>query len=210
MAATRPAAVASSASAMPGATTARLVFCEMAICSKACLMPQTVPNSPMKADGGEEGQAGVQPLALLVDGDAHRAVDARLRPGDQPAVLTVAAAPFQHAGGKDLLRCAFRLRPDLLEQFVEGVARPEGPVEDAGFALGHAEQDVLLDDDRPRPEGHDHQRDHHGLHCQGSAREKGKHGEINLLRHRKGFRFHMPALAGAVLSAVLTDDSIRF
>ena len=48
MAATSPMPVASSASAMPGATTARLVFWLMAICSKACLMPQTVPNSPMK------------------------------------------------------------------------------------------------------------------------------------------------------------------
>ena len=47
MAAIRPTAVASSASAIPGATTARLVFCEIAICSKLCLIPQTVPNRPM-------------------------------------------------------------------------------------------------------------------------------------------------------------------
>ncbi len=40
-------AVARSASAIPGATTARLVFWLMAICSKECLIPQTVPNNPM-------------------------------------------------------------------------------------------------------------------------------------------------------------------
>ncbi len=33
---------------MPGATTASEVFCEIAICSKATLMPQTVPKSPTK------------------------------------------------------------------------------------------------------------------------------------------------------------------
>src|SRR6185437_12148903 len=48
MAATRPKAVASSASAMPGATTARLVVCDSEIPMKAFMMPQTVPNRPTK------------------------------------------------------------------------------------------------------------------------------------------------------------------
>ena len=33
---------------MPGATTARLVLCMAAIAEKLCMMPQTVPNRPMK------------------------------------------------------------------------------------------------------------------------------------------------------------------
>ena len=48
MAASRPSAVANSASAMPGATTARLVFLDMAIAWKLVMMPHTVPNRPMK------------------------------------------------------------------------------------------------------------------------------------------------------------------
>ena len=48
IAATRPSAVANSASAMPGATTARLVFFCAAIAVKAFMMPQTVPNRPTK------------------------------------------------------------------------------------------------------------------------------------------------------------------
>ena len=48
MAATRPIAVANSASAMPGATTASEVFCEAAIDWKLVMMPATVPNRPMK------------------------------------------------------------------------------------------------------------------------------------------------------------------
>src|SRR6476619_7424099 len=48
MAATRPSAVANSASAMPGATTAKDVFLEAAIDWKLVMMPQTVPNNPTK------------------------------------------------------------------------------------------------------------------------------------------------------------------
>ena len=46
MAATRPRAVASSASAIPGATTARLVVCALEMPMKAFMMPHTVPNRP--------------------------------------------------------------------------------------------------------------------------------------------------------------------
>ena len=46
MAATSPNAVASKASAMPGATTARLVVWDLEIPMNAFMMPQTVPNRP--------------------------------------------------------------------------------------------------------------------------------------------------------------------
>src|SRR5580704_9484199 len=48
MAATSPSAVASSASAMPGATTARFVVCAFEMPMKLSMMPQTVPNKPTK------------------------------------------------------------------------------------------------------------------------------------------------------------------
>src|SRR6478752_3607176 len=48
MAAKRPMAVANSASAMPGATTASEVFFEAAMERNEVMMPQTVPNRPMK------------------------------------------------------------------------------------------------------------------------------------------------------------------
>ena len=47
MAANRPMAVANSASAMPGATTARLVLLEAAIDVNEFMMPITVPNRPI-------------------------------------------------------------------------------------------------------------------------------------------------------------------
>ena len=48
IAAKRPNAVANKASAIPGATIAKLVFLEMAIDWKEFIIPQTVPNKPMK------------------------------------------------------------------------------------------------------------------------------------------------------------------
>src|SRR6267142_5184186 len=50
IAAARPNAVASSASAIPGATTARLVVCDFKIPIKLFMMPHTVPNSPTNGD----------------------------------------------------------------------------------------------------------------------------------------------------------------
>ena len=47
IAATRPRAVAKSASAIPGATTAKLVFWEIPIAVKLFIIPQTVPNKPI-------------------------------------------------------------------------------------------------------------------------------------------------------------------
>ena len=47
MAATNPSAVAKRASAIPGATTARLVFCDIPIAVKLFIIPHTVPNNPI-------------------------------------------------------------------------------------------------------------------------------------------------------------------
>ena len=47
MAANNPKAVANSASAIPGATIAKLVFLEIAIDWKEFIIPHTVPNKPI-------------------------------------------------------------------------------------------------------------------------------------------------------------------
>ena len=48
IAANRPNAVANNASAIPGATIARLVFLEIAIDWNEFIIPHTVPNRPTK------------------------------------------------------------------------------------------------------------------------------------------------------------------
>jgi hypothetical protein len=47
MAVNNPMAVASNASAMPGATTAKLVVCAFDMPMKLFMIPQTVPNNPL-------------------------------------------------------------------------------------------------------------------------------------------------------------------
>jgi len=59
-----PAAVAISASAMPGATTPRLVDPTLAMRWNDVMMPQTVPNSPMKGEM----------LAVVASTDSHRSI----------------------------------------------------------------------------------------------------------------------------------------
>ena len=48
IAASNPKAVANKASAMPGATIAKLVFLEIAIDWNEFIIPHTVPNNPIK------------------------------------------------------------------------------------------------------------------------------------------------------------------
>ncbi|CAH2405990.1 conserved hypothetical protein [Mesorhizobium escarrei] len=73
IAATSPIAVASKASAIPGATTARLVVCACEMPMKAFMMPQTVPNRPTKG--------AVEPIVAStpVPRDMRRAAAASMR-----------------------------------------------------------------------------------------------------------------------------------
>ena len=75
MAAKRPIAVASSASAMPGATTARLVVCALEMPMKLFMMPQTVPNSPMK--GPVDPTEASSPVPRLIESASARSISAK-------------------------------------------------------------------------------------------------------------------------------------
>ena len=59
-----PNAVANNASAIPGATTARFVFCAIAIDWKLFIIPHTVPNRPIKG--------AVDPTCLLYTSPSPR------------------------------------------------------------------------------------------------------------------------------------------
>src|SRR5258708_33011755 len=63
IAAKRPAAVVTRASAMPGATARRLAEPEVPRPEKASMMPQTVPKRPMK--GATPAGGGSQDMAFL-------------------------------------------------------------------------------------------------------------------------------------------------
>src|SRR5712691_8467730 len=89
MAATRPIAVANSASAMPGATTASEVFFEAAIDWKLVMMPQTVPNRPMKGPAFEA-------FDLAGNGHLHHLLDPHLQAGEGALRTFETAFPFAH------------------------------------------------------------------------------------------------------------------
>ena len=76
MAAASPNAVASSASAIPGATTARFVVCDFDMPMKLFMMPHTVPNRPTK---GEVAPTVVStPMPMRMRRAAAREISAKL------------------------------------------------------------------------------------------------------------------------------------
>ena len=117
MAATRPMAVANRASAMAGATTARLVFFWMAMAWKAC---HDAPDGAEQADerrgGGDDGQraqAVLDPLALAGDDGVEHPVDALDQEGGlgSPAVVS-----------RPLARASRHSRSARLQHARQGVA----------------------------------------------------------------------------------------
>jgi hypothetical protein len=138
-------AVANSASAIDGATTASEVFFDIAMFWKACMMPQTVPNRPMNGrGGGDDGQAAQAFLGLAGlarDQGVHHPVDALDQEGGlglAHRALGLGVAPFlqgrlQHARqrmarigaglGRDLLQPL--ARADLVLESVGGAVQAE-------------------------------------------------------------------------------------
>ena len=101
MAAARPSAVANSASAMPGATTARLVSFACAMAVKLCMMPHTVPSSPMNGEAeptvARNGSPGsMRRSSLFIAARIERSTRARsslrLSPRARPSAHSLCAA----------------------------------------------------------------------------------------------------------------------
>src|SRR6266702_1505047 len=116
MAAISPIAVANSASAMPGATTASEVLFEAAIDWKLDMMPQTVPNRPTTGPS--------QPLALAGDRDVHHLPRPHLHAGKGACLAFERALPFAH--GRDETR-RHRLRRFGRQRAIERLDRLTGP-----------------------------------------------------------------------------------
>ena len=122
IAATRPIAVASSASAMPGATTARFVVCDFEMPMKLFMMPQTVPNSPTKGDVAP--MVASRPMPSRIRRASARTISAKLdaarslmpasleMPADSRASRIAAASKRrQHAALGAQRELRFRQRP---------------------------------------------------------------------------------------------------
>src|SRR5208283_3022596 len=166
MAATRPTAVANSASAMPGATTAREVFLEAAIERNAVMMPQTVPKRPTK------GLAE----ATVASTSSEDSSFSTSRPIETSSTLSMrVCSPMKEAFGFCTERFHSRIaatkseavpfvgRGDLVVELVERIARPEGLVEKVHRAAGAPNQQALVDDDHHAPDRRAEQPDDHAF-----------------------------------------------
>src|ERR1700709_2279960 len=96
IAATRPIAVASKASAIPGATTARLVVCAFEMPMKLFMMPQTVPNRLRRASAREisaklEAARSLMPLSEEMPADSRASRIAAARNADSTPVFDPSA-----------------------------------------------------------------------------------------------------------------------
>src|ERR1700729_2668512 len=151
MAATRPNAVASNASAMPGATTARLVVCDFEMPMKLFMMPQTVPNSPTKGDVAP--MVAITPMPSRIRRDSARTISAKLDAARSltPASLEIPAdsrASRSAAASKEdktvplapSMNCGGAARPSIADLAERG-AQP---------ALNQRQFEHFRDEDRPR------------------------------------------------------------
>ena len=166
-----------------------------------------------RADRRQEGQPRVQRLRFPSRSphpSTGRSAPARRRSARRPAGGCAAIPACRR-------RRSARLAPSgcgpiCLEQFVQRLARPEGPVEHRSprAAPSGTSMCFWMMIAQDQNEARD-QHEHHDLHREGRADEKSEQGEINLLRRRKGLGFHLPArLLWPHLSVrLLSGDSIR-
>ncbi len=168
MAAKRPSAVASSASAMPGATTASEVFFDAAIDWNEFMMPNTVPNRPMngpaEATVASTRRFDFEPLDLARDRDVEHLVDAGVQAAERARRLLERALPLAHrrdeqGGGAGVVRLVRQRRVKLLER----LAGPEHLLETLHLVAELAKQPGLVENDRPAPERSEEQAEHHRL-----------------------------------------------
>jgi hypothetical protein len=123
-------AVATRASAMPGATVASVTCCRLARPVKACMMPQTVPNRPTygETEPTEARNDRLDSTSSIsrwkLARMARRAPSSRVPVGDAPLAQLLVLA---HAAGEDALHRACRLGVlgGRRKQVVQAGARPE-------------------------------------------------------------------------------------
>ncbi len=184
MAATRPIAVANNASAMPGATTARLVFLLAAMAAKECMMPHTVPNRPTKGavaptEARKTIQRSIRSISRPTVTVMARSTRSRTPPRTMSAPATreerrhsPIAAPNTAAMGCTGLAPSWsynssRLPPDQNRSSNASACR-----------LARRMEVDLLEDDRPDPDAGQHQQHHDDLHDDVGLQEQRQDRQI--------------------------------
>jgi hypothetical protein len=112
---------------------------------KLCMMPQTVPNSPING--------ALQPLHFPGHGHGDRAVDAFPDAGmaDIGAGDTDGPPPLAHRGGKHGGHRVGGIAAFGVEQVIQAAARPEPVFEPIGVAVDPPQAGPFLEHHRPDP-----------------------------------------------------------
>ena len=149
----------------PGATTAREVFFEAAIDWKLVMMPQTVPNRPMKGPA--------EPTVASTRSRRSRRSTSRAmvtsmtfsmricRPAKERDLALEAAFPLPHGRHEQGRHRVGRLGGQRAIELLQRLTRPESLLESVHGTLGAGEQHELVDRDGPDPDRADQQPDHH-------------------------------------------------
>ena len=145
MAAARPTAVANSASAIPGATTARLVSFVCAIAVNEFMMPQTVPKRPMNGAADPSVARNGRPRLDVFQLPLGRAAHGELETIAHFSAGGVARA-FGPFGARRFAHRSERVRSRLAGF---GSARFAVRFENTDFAIEQPDPDELLEHRAP-------------------------------------------------------------
>jgi hypothetical protein len=183
IAANRPIAVATSASAMPGATGRERHLLQVRQADERMHDPHTVPNRPMYGDTEPTDARNDRCDSIASISRWKLARIARRAPSSRPLAFGDAALAqleeLAHAGREDALH---RRRVGALRriavQLVQVAAGPELALELLVHRAHSLQAEQLAEDHGPARERADHQAGHHDLHDEARLHDEGQYREV--------------------------------
>ena len=175
-------AVATSASAMPGATLARLACCRFDRPVNACMIPQTVPKRPMygltePTEARKFRRASSPSISRWYEARiARRAPSSVACASPRPRSFRNSLMPASKMRSCDA-RLSARIR-GLLIELLQLRAAPELTLELLGFAFRPLDREALLEDRRPRSDRQQRQQQHDELHDDGRLGDQRENREV--------------------------------
>lgn len=175
-------AVASSASAIPGATTARLVDLEPAMAWKR---GHDTDDGAEKADEGgsradrrQRAEPCLERFGFTGERHVHRAVDPHLQADRRARAALKAFLPFAHGRNEDRAHSArLPVREGPIE-LLQRLTRPEYLLEIIELPADTPVIQALVDDDSPGPDRGGDEPQHDQLHDQARLHEERPEGHV--------------------------------
>ena len=214
MAAKRPIAVATSASAMPGATTASDAFVRVESGEGVHHAPDRAEKPDVRGDGadrGEHREPGLKTVHLALVDRPHRPLDA-VKEMRRVEALPLQLRVLAHAGREDLLLrtalLAAHLRP--LEKGSKLRTAPEALFEVFGRALGAADLKPFLENQGPADHGERDQDGKHDLHDERGVKDERNDGHVSRGCHLGKPFLYAKVPGGSFLTEPLEKNPLKY